>query len=52
MKDRIVQTAVKLVIEPIFERNFTTTAMGFRPDGVAKCTGEVDRLLLDAGMSM
>jgi RNA-directed DNA polymerase len=31
VKDRIVQTAVKLVIEPIFEVSFCPTSYGFRP---------------------
>lgn len=31
LKDRIVQTAVKLVIEPIFETNFDQDSYGFRP---------------------
>jgi RNA-directed DNA polymerase len=31
VKDRIVQTAVKLVIEPIFEREFLPMSYGFRP---------------------
>ena len=31
VKDRIVQTAVKAVIEPIFEQLFLATSYGFRP---------------------
>lgn len=31
VKDRIVQTAVKRVIEPIFENEFLDTSYGFRP---------------------
>jgi RNA-directed DNA polymerase len=31
VKDRIVQTAVKRVIEPIFEHEFLPTSYGFRP---------------------
>jgi RNA-directed DNA polymerase len=31
VKDRIVQTAVKRVIEPIFENEFLPTSYGFRP---------------------
>jgi RNA-directed DNA polymerase len=31
VKDRIVQTALKLVIEPIFEREFEDGSYGFRP---------------------
>lgn len=32
VKDRVVQTAVKLVIEPIFEADFLECSHGFRPD--------------------
>jgi len=31
IKDRIVQTATKIVIEPIFEANFKDNSYGFRP---------------------
>jgi RNA-directed DNA polymerase len=31
VKDRIAQTAAKLVLEPIFEADFTTSSFGFRP---------------------
>ncbi|MFA5780333.1 MAG: group II intron reverse transcriptase/maturase [Elusimicrobiota bacterium] len=31
VKDRVVQTAVKIVIEPIFEANFQYFSYGFRP---------------------
>lgn len=31
VKDRVVQTAVKMVIEPIFEADFRTHSYGFRP---------------------
>jgi RNA-directed DNA polymerase len=31
IKDRVVQTAVKLVIEPIFEADFEENSYGFRP---------------------
>jgi RNA-directed DNA polymerase len=36
VKDRIVQTALKLVIEPIFEREFADASYGFRPRRSAK----------------
>jgi len=39
VKDRIVQTALKMVIEPIFEVQFRPGSFGFRPGR------EVDRLL-------
>jgi len=46
VKDRIVQTAVKLVIEPIFEAMFMDSSYGFRPQRSAKdALREVDRLL-------
>jgi len=46
VKDRIVQTALKLVIEPIFEREFRDTSYGFRPGrGCKDALREVDRLL-------
>ncbi|MGC8630772.1 MAG: reverse transcriptase domain-containing protein [Thermoplasmata archaeon] len=32
IKDRIVQTAIKIVIEPIFESGFEPNSYGFRPD--------------------
>ena len=46
VKDRIVQTAVKLVIEPIFEAQFVDSSYGFRPRRSAKdALREVDALL-------
>ena len=46
VKDRIVQTAVKLVSEPIFEREFLDMSYGFRPGrGCKDALREVDRLL-------
>ncbi len=46
VKDRIVQTAVKLVIEPIFEREFVDSSYGFRPGRSCKqALREVDRLI-------
>lgn len=36
VKDRIVQGALKLVLEPIFEREFCTWSYGFRPGRSAK----------------
>lgn len=44
--DRIVQTALKLVLEPIFEREFCETSYGFRPGrGCKDALREVDRLI-------
>ena len=46
VKDRIVQAAVKLVIEPIFEKEFLPNSYGFRPKRGAKdALREVDQLL-------
>lgn len=48
VKDRIVQTAVKRVIEPIFEKAFCPTSYGFRPGRGAKdALREVDALIQD-----
>jgi len=46
VKDRIVQTAVKMVLEPIFENEFLAVSYGFRPGrGCKDALREVDRLL-------
>ena len=46
VKDRIVQTAVKRVIEPIFEREFVEGSYGFRPGRSCKqALREVDQLI-------
>ena len=46
VKDRIVQTAVKFVIEPIFEAEFCTGSYGFRPGlGCRDALREVDALI-------
>jgi len=46
VKDRIVQTALKMVIEPIFEVQFRPGSYGFRPGrGCKDALREVDRLL-------
>jgi RNA-directed DNA polymerase len=46
VKDRIVQTAVKLVIEPIFEAAFHPASYGFRPErGCRDALREVELLL-------
>jgi RNA-directed DNA polymerase len=46
VKDRIVQTALKLVVEPIFEREFLKMSYGFRPGlGCKDALREVERLL-------
>jgi RNA-directed DNA polymerase len=46
VKDRIVQTALKFVLEPIFERKFLKGNYGFRPGlGCKDALREVQRLL-------
>lgn len=46
VKDRIVQAAVKMVMEPIFEHEFMPTSYGFRPQrGCKDALREVDRLI-------
>jgi RNA-directed DNA polymerase len=48
VKDRIVQTAVKLVLEPIFEATFRPTSFGFRPGrGCPDALREVSQLIED-----
>jgi RNA-directed DNA polymerase len=46
VRDRVVQSAIKLVIEPIFEKEFAWTSYGFRPGrGCKDALREVERLL-------
>jgi RNA-directed DNA polymerase len=46
IQDRIVQTALRLVMEPIFEREFNPRSFGFRPGrGCKDALREVVRLL-------
>jgi RNA-directed DNA polymerase len=48
VKDRIVQQAVRLVIEPIFEHGFAEGSYGFRPRrGCHDALREVDELIRD-----
>lgn len=48
VKDRIVQTAVKFVLEPIFEAMFLPTSYGFRPGrGCRDALREVAQLIAD-----
>jgi RNA-directed DNA polymerase len=48
VKDRVVQRALKLVIEPIFEAMFLPGSYGFRPGRSCKdALREVDRLICD-----
>lgn len=46
VRDRVVQAALRLVIEPIFENDFAPASYGFRPKrGCKDALREVDRLL-------
>ena len=46
VRDRVVQTAVRLVLEPIFERTFAAHSYGFRPQrGCKDALRRVDTLL-------
>ena len=46
VKDRIVQTALKMAIEPIFEKEFEESSYGFRPQrGCKDALREVERLI-------
>ena len=46
VKDRVVQAAVKIVVEPIFEHEFLSMSYGFRPRrGCKDALREVDGLL-------
>lgn len=46
VKDRIVQAALKMVIEPIFEREFLPSSFGFRPEkGCKDALRKVNSLL-------
>lgn len=49
IKDRVVQMAVKIVIEPIFEADFCNTSYGFRPKRNAHQAIEVVRKLITFG---
>lgn len=46
VRDRIVQTALRLVLEPVFERHFAAQSYGFRPGrGCKDALRRVDALL-------
>src|SRR5215470_5352709 len=49
VKDRIVQTAVKFALEPIFEATFCPASYGFRPGrGCLDALREVEQLIADS----
>jgi RNA-directed DNA polymerase len=51
IRDRVVQTAAKLVLEPIFEADFEPDSFGFRPRKSAHDALDAIRAALAAGMS-
>lgn len=47
VRDRVVQTALRAVMEPIFEREFAEQSYGFRPQrGALDALGRVETLLM------
>ncbi|MBK8106525.1 MAG: group II intron reverse transcriptase/maturase [Betaproteobacteria bacterium] len=44
VRDRVVQMAAKLVLEPIFEADFLLSSYGFRPGAVRRCAGGLRQL--------
>ena len=47
VRDRVVQTALRAVMEPIFERDFAPQSYGFRPQrGALQALGRVETLLM------
>jgi RNA-directed DNA polymerase len=49
VRDRVVQTALRMVLEPIFERDFAAHSYGFRPERGCKDALRRVQELLDAG---
>lgn len=50
IRDRVVQTAVKLLLEPLFEADFEPDSYGFRPQRAAHDALDAIREALEAGM--
>jgi RNA-directed DNA polymerase len=50
IRDRVVQTAVKLLLEPLFEADFEPDSYGFRPKRGAHDALDAIREALEAGM--
>jgi len=50
IRDRVVQTAVKLVLEPLFEADFEADSYGFRPKRAAHDALDAIRAAVEAGM--
>ena len=52
VRDRVVQTALRMVLEPIFERDFATHSYGFRPNRSCKDALRRVQELLDGGYNI
>lgn len=50
IRDRVVQTAVKLLLEPLFEADFEPDSFGFRPRRAAHDALDAIRAAMEAGM--
>ena len=50
IRDRVVQTAVTLLLEPLFEADFEADSYGFRPKRAAHDALDAIRAALEAGM--
>ncbi|MCC6177040.1 MAG: group II intron reverse transcriptase/maturase [Chloroflexi bacterium] len=50
IRDRVVQTAVKLLLEPLFEADFDPDSYGFRPKRAAHDALDAVRAALEAGL--
>jgi RNA-directed DNA polymerase len=50
IRDRVVQTAVKLLLEPLFEADFEADSYGFRPRRAAHDALDAIRQALEGGM--
>ena len=52
IRDRVVQTSTKIVIEPIFEADFLDCSYGFRPNRCAHEALEEIRTIMNAGYTI
>jgi RNA-directed DNA polymerase len=50
IRDRVVQTAAKLLLEPLFEADFEPDSFGFRPRRAAHDALDAIRAAMEAGM--
>src|SRR3982074_1872384 len=49
IRDRVIQTAAKLVLEPIFEADFEDNAYGYRPVRATELSGKLTLVLICRG---